>query len=282
MKIRINGADADIRLETEKTIGEVLTALDAWITGTGHRMSGFSIDGLAVDANSMETCFGKSVDAIDTLDIYTNSTLELFAEALLCVQQDINDYEAAGFEEKNKFAIQWEKSPQALLLAEQSNELHIQITKTFSGLGSGSQALRMLVDEYLRELQNPAQEIESIQSLVAGVCSRLEDLPLDVQTGKDAKAAETVNIFTGIAEKIFRIFKVLKLESLPIEEITVGDMPIAAYITEFSTTLREMYTAFEQHDTVLMGDLAEYEMAPRLRSLYAAILDATKSTIYTN
>jgi hypothetical protein len=29
MKIKINGADADIRPENEKTVGEILSALDA-------------------------------------------------------------------------------------------------------------------------------------------------------------------------------------------------------------------------------------------------------------
>jgi hypothetical protein len=279
MKIRINGAITDIQLETEKTVGEVLSALDAWITGTGHRLSGIGVDGITVDADSMEACFCKPVDIIDTLDINTNSVVELFAEALLFVQKDINVYEAAGFVEKNQFNEQWKKSPQALLIAEQNQDLFAQIAKTFSGEGFGVQALRMLIDEYLRELQNPADEIDSIQALVASVCTRLEDLPLDVQTGKDAKAAETVNIFTGITEKVFRVFKVLKLEGLPIDEITVGDMPIATNITEFNTALREMLTAYEQHDTVLLGDIAEYEMAPRLRSLYTAILDATKSAI---
>jgi len=104
------------------------------------------------------------------------------------------------------------------------------------------------------------------------ICARLEDLPLDIQTGKDARAAETVNTFSNIAEKVFRIIGILKLEGFPVGEITVGSMPIAAYITEFGSALRELLTAYEQHDTVLVGDLAEYEMAPRLRGLHSAVL----------
>jgi hypothetical protein len=279
MKIRINGTDADIQLETEKTVGEVLSALDAWITGTGHHLSGFGVDGVIADANTMEACFARPVDAINTLDIYTNSALELFAEALLFVQQDIDIYEAVDFSGKSQFTEQWKKSPQAQMLAEQNQDLFIQISKTFSGEGIGAQSLRKLIDEYLRELQNPMDEMDSIQPLVDGVCSRLEDLPLDVQTGKDKEATATITMFSSTAEKIFRIYKLLKMEGFPVEKITVGDMLITSYIGEFSTALREMLSAYEQHDTVLMGDLAEYEMAPRLRSLYAAILDATKSTI---
>ena len=50
MKIQINGTDADIRPETEKNVGEVLCALEAWLTNSGFRLSGLSIDGEIIGA----------------------------------------------------------------------------------------------------------------------------------------------------------------------------------------------------------------------------------------
>jgi len=273
MKIRINGVDADIQPETEKTVGELLAALDTWLTGSGHRLSGLAIDGKTIHADDLEDCFGRAIDTVDTLDISANSVLELLAEGLFHVLQDIEAYEAAGFEEKGSFAGHWQGTPEAHLLAEQSPDLYNWVLKTFSGEGSGPQALRMLIEERLRELQNPADEMEKIKPLVEEICVRLEELPLDIQTGKDARAAETVSAFSGIAEKVFRVYHVLKAEGFPVEEIRVADMPVAAYITEFDTALRELLAAYEQHDTVLVGDIAEYEMAPRLRGFYDAVLD---------
>ena len=49
-------------------------------------------------------------------------------------------------------------------------------------------------------------------------------------------------------------------------EITVSD-----YIGEFNAILKELLAAYETRDSVLVGDLAEYELAPRLRCLYAAL-----------
>jgi len=273
MKIRINGVDADIQLETEQNVGEILCGLDAWLNGTGHRLSGLSIDGEAANTGSLEAYFGRAIDTITTLDIYTMPVLQLFAESLFNTIQDINAYEAAAFEEKGRFAGQWKQSPQALLLAEHSPELFNWASQTFSGEGSGTQVFRVLVEERLRELQDPAAEMSKTGPLVSEVCARLEELPLDIQTGKDARAAETVRTFSGVAEKVFRVFNVLKTEGFPVGEITVENMSIAAYIEEFSTALRELLSAYEQHDTVLVGDLAEYEMAPRLRSLHAAVVD---------
>ena len=274
MKIRINGMDAGIQLETEKTVGEILAALENWLAGTGHRLSGLSINDEVIGAGSLDLYFDKDIDTIETLDLMTSSLPELIAESLFRLMEDIDTYEAADFGEKGPFAERWKESPEARLLAEQSPVLFDWVQKTFSGEGLGPQGLRLLAEERLRELQDPAGEMDRAKALVTGVCTRLEELPLDIQTGKDSKAVETMNIFSGIAEKIFRVFNVLKMEGFPVQDIMAGDMPVAAYITEFNNILQELLRAYEQHDTVLVGDLAEYEMAPRLNGLYTAICDA--------
>ena len=265
MKITINGADADIRLETEKTVGEILCALEGWLANTGFRLSGLSIDGETMGVESMEACFNRGIDSIDTLDIGVSSLPELIAESLLSVMQDIDAFEAAGFEEKRPFAENWKQSPQACLLAEQCPDLFDWALKTFSGEGASPQALRVLAEERLRELQDPAGEMRRAVPVVSEICSRLEEFPLDIQTGKDARAAETVNVFSSVTEKVFRLFNVLKMEGFPVGEIMVETTPISTCISEFSASLQELLIAYEQRDTVLAGDIAEYEMAPRLR-----------------
>jgi len=274
MRIRINGADADIQLEAEKNVGEILCGLDSWLADTGHRLSGIAIDGEAADSGSMDDCFDRSVNAVDTLDITTSAIVDLFAESLFHTLQDIDAYDAAGFEDKSRFAGQWRQSPQAQLLADQSPDLFDWAVKVFSGEGVSPQAFRLLLEERLGELRDPAAEMSRTAPLLDEICARLEELSLDIQTGKDARAAETIRAFSGVAEKIFRIFNTLKLAGFPVGEITVENASITTYITEFGTALRELLAAYEQHDTVLVGDLAEYEMAPRLHRLHAAILGA--------
>ena len=272
MRIRINGADADIRPDTEKTVGEVLCALEPWLAGSGHRLSGLCIDGETASVATMESCFVREIDSIGMLDISISSLPDLLAESILDMTQYISDFENAGYEEKKQFAANWKESPGAQLLAEQSPDLFDWAAMTFSGEGSPTHILRALAEERLRELQDPAGELERAEPVVAEVCSRLEEFPLDIQTGKDARATETVNVFSGIAEKIFRIFNVLRIAGFPVEEIRVEETPINAYISEFSAALRELVSAYEQRDTVLVGDLAEYEMAPRLRNLHSSVL----------
>jgi len=273
MIIRINGVDADIKLETEKTVGEVLAALDTWLSGSGYRFSGMSIDGETANAGSMESFFNRNIDTIHTLDLNVSSILELLAECLLNTMESIDTYESAAFEEKGLFFEQWKESPGACLLAEQIPELYNWTVQAFSGEGSGTRALRTIIEGRLCELENPENEMNKAGPLVADICTRLGELPLDIQTGKDARAAETISLFSGIAEKVFRIYNILKADGFPVDEITVEDKPIAGYISEFSTALQELLAAYKQNDTVMVGDLAEYEIAPRLRSLHTAIIN---------
>jgi hypothetical protein len=277
MKITINGQNADIRLETERTVGDILAALEQWLANSGHRLSGMAINGESICSGAVEAAFSRKIDSIAALDITTSSLPELAAESLFNVLEDIGEYENAAFDGKRRYAEQWKESPEALLLAEQFPDLFTWSLKSFSGEGIGPQALRSLIEERLRELQDPAGEIAALEPLITQVCVRLEELPLDIQTGKDSRAAETVGFFSNLAEKVFRIFNVLKTEGFLTAEIRVEDLPVFDYIAEFSAALKELLAAYEQHDTVLVGDLAEYEMAPRLRSLYAAVMGAAKA-----
>jgi hypothetical protein len=276
MKIRIHGADADIKPENEKTVGEILSGLDSWLAGTGHRLSGLNIDGKAVNTQEMDLSFSRDIETVDTIDICTTSLPQLVAESISRTMQDIEDFQQAGFDEKAEFPGKWKESPQGCLLAEQYPELFNWTIKSFSGEGCSPQLLSQLFEERLRELLDPAGEMNRTALLVDDICARLAEFPLDIQTGKDARAAETVNVFSGIAEKVFRIYHTLKIEGFPVAKITVDNMPVNDYITEFNKALKELLDAYERRDTVLIGDLAEYEMAPRLRSLHAAVLGVVK------
>ena len=276
MKIMINGADADIRPENEKTLGEVLCVLDNWLLGSGYRLSGLNIDGEIISSNSMEEIFTKEIDTIDALDIRTSSLLELLAECYLNLIQDIDEYEAAEFND-TLFFKNWKDSPQACMLAEQSPELYDMSEKFFCNSHTSLEpSLRQIVLERLIELQDPVGELTRIKSIVTNTCISLEEVPLHLQTGKDAKAMEEMGAFSGTAEKVFRIINILKLSAFPIDEIRICNIPIGTYISEFDAALKEMLAAYERNDIILVGDIAEYEMAPRLLNLYESVFNNLK------
>ena len=277
MEIKINGKPADITLEAEKTVGEVLTGIHQWLDSTAET-AGFFVSGLEIDeksygSRSLDEVFELSLKGISSINVKTSSWAELMLEALVGLKNDLEVYESRTMDEQKNFWEQWEKTAAAIFIMEHDRELYGFVRKTlkenpFSGsapstLTAGAAALVM---ERIREIEDPEREMTELKPLAEDIAKRLEDLPLDMQTGKDLKAAETITVFSSLVEKIFRLIFLFKHFAADIDTIEVSSMT-----SEFSAALREMISAYENKDTILVGDLAEYELAPRLRSLMALL-----------
>jgi hypothetical protein len=271
MDIRINGKTADITLEAEQTLGELLAGIEDWLRPSGYALSGLRINGTSVGAASIAEAFTRNLWDIETLDIETSNWPDLTMEALFSVQDTIGAYQDASFEEKRHIPEDWEESAAATFLSGNDPDLFQGILKTLKGEGLSPEQLRGIIGERIRELKDPLMELHTIEPLIEGIAKRLEDLPLDIQTGKDSRAAETVQLFSTITEKLFRLFSLLQFQGPAAETGTINGLPLHDFIEEFSAALRELLAAYEVKDAVLIGDLAEYELAPRLRSFYAAI-----------
>jgi hypothetical protein len=271
MDIRINGKPADITLEAEQTLGELLSGIEDWLGPSGYALSGLRVNGTAVGAASLGEAFDRNLGDIESLDIEASNWPELMLEALLFVQHTLESYREASFEDKGRILAAWEESAAASFLAGSDPDLLQLAVKTFKGEGLSPEQAQGIVEERIRELGDPLTELRTIEPLVEGISKRLEDLPLDIQTGKDDRAAETVQLFSTITEKLFRLFSLLNFQGALTETGRINDLPVHVFMEEFSAALKELLAAYELKDAVLVGDLAEYELAPRLRGFYAAI-----------
>lgn len=273
METRINGRAVDITLDTEKNVGDVLTGLEQWLGSSGHRLSGLAIDGQNMDISSLENAFVREIENIRILDIYTTAVAQLSARCLFDLLSDINEYENIKFEDKNKFFENWKQKPQANFAAEQLADIYNFFVHAFLHGNITPQVLRSITEERLREIEAPQDEFKNIKPVLDEICERLINLPLDIQMGKDAQAAQTIQLFSGIAEKIIRTIQQLDVQGYSSIKDSETGKPVHDMINEFNSAVRELLDAYERGDTVLVGDLAEYEMAPRLMELYNVILN---------
>jgi hypothetical protein len=267
--ITINGKTAGITLEAEKTLGELLSGLDSWLEGSGQYLSGIEVDGKTYGSSSIEKAFDLSLDGISQLDIKTSSWAELMLEALFGVKNDLEFFEknpagaAELFAQQNAADVSgfqesaaWKEGHTALFLKNNAVDIYHLMLQILDGKILPEKALP-LITERIRELQDPASEIRAAFPAITEISKRLEDLPLDVQTGKDARAAETLALFSGVTEKLFRLLHILRHGGAAAESI-------GGFLDEFGSVVKEFHSAYTNKDTVLVGDLAEYELAPRL------------------
>jgi hypothetical protein len=271
MDISINGKPADITLEAEKTVGDLLIGIEKWLQGSESRISGLQINGKVIDALFLDEALGQDLGNIERIAITISTWQDIALEALFNAQEDLKVYESSSFDDQQSISNRWAKSVTAHFLAEQIPDIYALIHKTLSGEGLTPRDMNGLITERIRELMDPRTELKHLNLPVSDIVVRLEDLPLDMQTGKNGKVAETIQIFSYIVDKVFRLIRLMKLQGFALESLSIDAIPLTAFIDQFSTTLKELLAAYEVQDAVLVGDLAEYELAPRLLKLYAAL-----------
>ena len=280
MNIFINGKSADITLDTEKTLGDVLSGIEMWISPAGNRIRSIAIDSEPLEVDALEKAFGRNIKDIKNLDITVSSWRELAAEALEVLSTTCKNYLDAPFEKRQTLREDWEKCAAARFLVSDIRDIYEYAGKTFQGEGFSAAELAILVDERLREVTDPKLEINASEALVITIAQRMEELPLDIQTGKDMRAAETVQLFAQMGEKLFRIFFLLNGEGLSLDTFIIDTLPARTFIDDFNAVLGELSAAFENRDTVLAGDIAEYELSPRLLKFFTALKQITELNSY--
>lgn len=269
MNILINGSPVNITLESEKTIGDVLLGLESWLSESGFRMSGLSVNGVAVTAGELETTFEQNVETVETLDIQLSSWSVLALEALTRSRAEIIQFTESNPEIQMHIKKTWEEGSVFQFLEKQIPDVFGMVNQVFSGTVESSGVLA-LIEERLQELTDPVAEFLEMKVQINDVVKALENLPLDIQTGKDLQAAQTIRFFSQIAEKLLRLLLILQRQGLQLEN---------TQLDEFASFLEELWEAYRVNDTVLVSDLAEYEIAPRLNQLYAMILNAISHTV---
>ena len=276
MDISINGKTADIILETEKNIGDILSGLDQWLAGSGSRLSGLCIDNREISADELPLALKMDLTGIKAIDIRISSWDCLAVEALGDLKGYCDLYNNSAFEERQSVIKTWDESAAKQFLSIEIKDLYDIASLSFGGHGISILDLGFLVDERIRELANPAAEICAIEKPVSEITVRMEELPLDIQTGKDARAAETIQFFSRLGEKLFRLLKIIDQRGLnqngfTFDSYKIDEQPLTGFLNDFGTALKELTAAYGNQDAVLVGDLAEYELAPRLSKLFTAL-----------
>ena len=271
MDISINGKPANIILEEESTIKELLAGLDHWLDGTGGRLSGLRIDEREIKSGELSSIMELTLEGINSVDIRISAHDEIAMEALGELKRFCGLFENASFDERAELKKNWEESAAKTFLASEIRDLHDLSCSAFNGEGISANDLSFVTDERLRELEDPGAELANIGKPVQEIAGRLTELPLDIQTGKDSRAVESVQLFSRMGEKLFRIMQIFQYRGLSLELFLIEEQPSKVFLNDFGAALRELTAAYENRDAVLAGDLAEYELSPRLIKLYTAL-----------
>lgn len=305
MDILVNGEPLALELAPGASVGEALARADELLEGAGSIIIGLEIDGRALDAEGYPAVRDLPASSVARVDIAVESAAGVRSKALSTLLELLS---------LAREAASAEASPDWPAIAEGAAELAEAFAGLFSadelsfvqdiaallsraaeaartpsapdGVAAGPDAalkadiklraegIQGLARERLAEIEDPAEEMRKAAILYRSQAADLAELPVLLQTGKDERAMRVVLLFIETFNKVIRLIPELRRQGFDTEALRVEGAPLPEFYSSFNEILRSLSRAFEDKDAVQIGDLAEYEVAPRMASFFSAIEEA--------
>jgi hypothetical protein len=286
--IRINDTPVDFTLEGERTLGEVLGAVRLWLQKTAFTMTGLQVDGREVDVDSpLGEIENTDIGDIERVSVTARHQHEAAFERLSVLEEYVDAVRAALAEGAEPKADLVDTADEAGLLARMLLDgpgdapsgwgaRLSELVKSRPGDSEDTQAwlesLLAVVRDRKREYALPGQEFRRVCRMLGELVAELERVPVQLQTGDDRDAMATVSRFAELTQKLVRVYALMPLRP----DVETGIPAIAnkafpEFLQDFHSTLVELAEAMSDGDSVLTGDLLEYEVAPRIQDLLEAV-----------
>ncbi|MFW6338990.1 MAG: hypothetical protein ACOC25_08675 [Alkalispirochaetaceae bacterium] len=282
MKIVVNDEAIDFTLQGEKRLGEIIPPLREWLSASDFAMAGLTVDGKPVDLEKREEWEELELKGIGTLTVSASSLvqeqldgIETAMEFLVLLRRIVQAADAERLAEAlMEYNYLREVLPAFLSSRyEEGTQMRDYFDELLDRTGAadgalpsegeprrellrGVDSLISLLETRAREIVQPGEEFLAVARAVAGSLESIEEVPVLLQTGEGANAMRRLAGFTGLVERLVRLYP------LWAEEHEAGE----ADFEELNEVLAELIQALGDEDSVLVGDLVEYEVVPKIET----------------
>jgi hypothetical protein len=273
VEIYLNGQRLDFRLEAERTVAEVAAALDRWLAAGSLCVTAVEVEGRPTQPSEWDRI---AVAGAARLDVSVAHVSEARVAALRIAEPLLRDL-AVGYPAMVE-------GIRTILAPQPGSELHAHLLaldqllsgntperiarwpqETAQSATLALDGLALSVGRSLQETDDPLLALPRARAALLCALSEIEQVSVLLQTGRDRDAMGRVIAFSELTQSLFRIVSRLAPAAL-----LVAGRPLQEFGGELNAILRQLLDAFDARDTVLIGDLLEYETAPRLRQLVDA------------
>lgn len=290
MTITVNGSE--LNLDTDGgSLGEVLARADDVLERAGSIILGLRLDGREIGADDLPGLRDRPVSAYGSLEIDSVPAFELRGRAydsLLDFLGALREW-SSGSEAPEPLRETWEAFRRAysgLLSSDEHSfldllgrdlEIQAPTEEERRRLVRHAERLEPIFRERMEEIRDPAAAMRSASRLYEAERENLMEVSVRLQTGKDSEAMRSILLFVEIFNKANRILPELGRIGADTASLRIDGKPISEFYDSFNGILRQLMEAFETKDAVSIGDIAEYEIVPRMNAFFdamAGVLDA--------
>jgi hypothetical protein len=300
VQLFINNEKVDFTLESEKTLADVIGSLEQWLAQQKLVIVGLEIDHTPYHQTDLEDKKNTPLSAIQVLKVVASDFVVLEMDGV----RDLNGFflslerEVVGKDEKAlaatlakyqaaagtmRFILTGTEHPGA-------DEKRAELDKLLSGTTAGmirlwdkrtrEQALD-LCRFFLAQLQKKTTGYDELKrtsrkitddtiAKLRSATERLKGVPILLQTGKDGEAMQSIASFTELAQLFLQVIAD-QLAPPESHRLKIDGVDLREYSAALNTHLRDLVEAFEKKDYILIGDLCEYEIAPKIIALIDSV-----------
>ena len=304
MEIRVNESQIDYTLEGERNLQEVLAGLKIWLDGAGYVIVSVHSDGEKLDIMRADDLKAVEIAKVGRLDLAVEPVQSSVLADLQSIRQFFHllaraianqDSGLAGDLLAEYPSLRAKLDPM-LKLQEISlpgtSIAQIDRLMAESGLGRDqpssadsrerlnelARSMDSELEERIAEIIDPRIALRSTAQGIKSSITTLQEVSVLLQTGKDREAMAAIINFTELTGRLVRLFPLVRRQaSLDLATLVIDGTAFPDFYADFNATLSELVDAFGASDSVLIGDLLEYEVAPRLEKL-SQFIDLILST----
>ena len=291
MEILINENKISYTLEKEKNLGDVIEGIKSWLSGSNYLVADLEVDARTIGEEPDEQWKGRSLEDIDQLAVTVRSFEEAQGDNLRTVLLYFTMLKQALSARQTKSLKELlEGYPFMLASLDRAGimEPDLQELKTLrpeeidlSDSTNVSRTLELIeaavktVSDRLEKMENSPRNLAEIMEQLESVEEEVASVSILLQTGKDREAMERIVRFSDLCGAILTVLH-QGYRAGKIVGFSVGSEGVDIFFKELNKILAEIIEAFDRQDAVLIGDLLEYEVAPRLRLLAQSLPELQK------
>ncbi len=122
--------------------------------------------------------------------------------------------------------------------------------------------------------QNDVKDsFKKLSELFESLAEQMQNVPLALQSNKNLEVSEAIKKLADSIDQFCHIATLASLFPETFTQTTLNGMSFKDFFADFSPILKDFEDALQNNDTVMIGDLSEYEICPRLEAISKALKD---------
>jgi hypothetical protein len=294
MEILLNEKKLEFTLENEKSLGDIVNGIENWVGLSDHIITSLRLGDTDLYSEPSEKWRNIPLDKVSSLAVTTKSAGEVYItnmetvlNYLILLKNCVKTKDAKALNElKSGFPFMLQSLS---YISRSGNDAELEnriagLSVFFNGLepglftgwtaekaGKANEMIDFIAHRVTAEMEkskNPQNALKEILAALRNSIKDITEVSILLQTGKDKRAMEIISEFSDNLQKLLPVLVAMdRSGEINLKELKVSTQPFRDFYNNLNQVLKQMVEAFNSRDYVLIGDLMEYEIAPKLNEL---------------